>query len=579
MKRRQLVAWISAAWLSAVSATSAQVLTTETLASGFDRPLWAGSPPGDERIFVCEQNTGLVRIVRDGEILPTPFLDLGDQIVGEFEQGLLSLAFHPKFSANGLFFVTYTAPLIESPGSGGAGSEGTNDTESIVSRFRVSSTDPDVANPASELILLRVPQFTWNHNVMHLAFGPDDGYMYIGSGDGGGFNDPFCRAQQPDTWLGKMLRIDVDSAGVGQEYTIPPDNPFVGDAGILDEIWAFGLRNPWRFSFDRLTGDLYLGDVGENDREEFNFEPAGAGGRNYGWPVMEGDLCSFFGPTNCDDAGLAVGACFDASFVEPFHANVHPEYRAAIGGVVYRGCRMPELWGTYLFADKSGSSFFSAEVTGGVASNVLDRTAELGGSGNNPVHLGEDGWGEILIVEHAGGRISKVLPAAPVTIADCDGNGLDDGCEAAIFSWADTDDSGVVDACESLSVDTDYLCVTTGGAQNLRLHPGAFWNGSLYLIAGSFSGTAPGIPFGPVTLPLNYDAYLKYTVTNPNSGPLTDSLGVLDGGGTARAGISSGPLGAGSSLTGLTAYHAFALVGPLGSVDFTSNSVRLRFVL
>lgn len=571
MKRLQIMAWISTACLFAAAPAAAQVLTTETLASGFDRPLWAGSPTGDERIFVCEQNTGLVRILVDGEILPTPFLDLGDQIVGEFEQGLLSLAFHPKFSSTGLFFVTYTAPIGPGP------AEGTNDTNSIVSRFRVSSTDPDVADPDSELVLLEVPQFTWNHNVMHLAFGPD-GYLYIGSGDGGGFNDPFCRAQQPDTWLGKMLRIDVDSAGGASGYSIPPDNPFVGDAGILDEIWAFGLRNPWRFSFDRLTGDLYLGDVGENDREEFNFEPAGAGGRNYGWPIMEGELCSFFGPTNCDDAGLPAPACFDSAFVEPFHTNVHPEYRAAIGGVVYRGCRMPELWGTYLFADKSGSSFFSAEVTGGVASDFLDRTAELGGSGNNPVHLGEDGLGEILIVEHAGGRVSRIVPAEPVALADCDGNGLDDGCEAAIFSWADTDDSGTVDACESLSVDTDLLCVTTGGAQNLRLHPGAFWGGGLYLIAGSFSGTAPGIPFGPVTLPLNYDAYLQYTVSNPNSGPLTDSLGVLDAGGTARASISSGPLSAGSSLTGLTAYHAFAVVGPRGSVDFTSNPVRLRFV-
>lgn len=559
--------------LSAVAllaaAPLAQTLTTEVVATGFDRPLWAGSPPSDDRIFVLEQDTGLIRIIDSGgNVLSEPFLDLGDKILGGFERGLLSMAFHPKFALNGTFYVTYVI----------ASEEEVNDQISIVSRLQVDDTDPNLADESSEVVLLEQVQFTQNHNIMHLVFGPD-GYLYIGSGDGGGAHGTNgCASQDLSRLEGKILRIDVNSTDPGLEYAIPADNPFVGTPGAREEIWSWGWRNPWRFSFDPLTGDFYGGDVGEISRDDIEFAAAGTGaGLNHGWPVMEGDLCNFLGVINCQGVGILTG-CFDASFTDPIHVIESPSSNGAIiGGVVYRGCVMPEMQGTYVFGDKGSSSYYTMEVVGGVKTNFLDRTAELNSSGNNPVHFGVDHRGEILIAEYSQGRVTRIVPATPPTVAtDCNQNSLDDACEMATYAHIDMDNSGIPDSCEGFHVDQANFCLSTGGRQNWSLHPGGFFQNSLYMIVGTFAGTSPGLSFGPVTLPLNFDSYMYLMLTLPNQVPFSNSFGFLDGQGKASASFVAGP-GLPTAVAGLTANHAFVVIDGFGSVTYASNYTGLTF--
>ncbi|HRC86394.1 MAG TPA: PQQ-dependent sugar dehydrogenase, partial [Thermoanaerobaculia bacterium] len=230
---------------------------------------------GDDRLFVTLQG-GRVVILERGLLRSEPFLDIEDRVSCCGEQGLLSVAFHPLYSQNGFFFADYT-------GAGG---------ETVISRFSVSPADANRALATSEKVLLRIPQPFANHNGGQLQFGPD-GYLYVGMGDGGSGFDPQCRAQDDSSLLGKLLRLDVDQSPDAPPYHgIPATNPFRGAGAPLDEIWAKGLRNPWRFSFDRQSGDLYLGDVGQNSQEEIDRQPAGsAGGENYGWKLLEGDLC------------------------------------------------------------------------------------------------------------------------------------------------------------------------------------------------------------------------------------------------------------------------------------------------
>ena len=246
-------------------------INLQQIATGFNRPVDIVHA-GDNRLFIVEQNNGRIRIMdQDGNINPTNFLDIGSRVGSTAnEQGLLGLAFHPNYASNGYFYVNYTA---------------TNGNTNI-SRFTVSA-NPDVANANSEVILLTVSQPYNNHNGGGIKFGPD-GYLYIGMGDGGSGGDPGNRAQNTTNLLGKMLRIDVDG---GSPYSIPVDNPFVNNGSVSNEIWAIGVRNPWRFSFDRQTGDLWIADVGQGDWEEINMQPAASnGGENYGWRCYEGNI-------------------------------------------------------------------------------------------------------------------------------------------------------------------------------------------------------------------------------------------------------------------------------------------------
>ena len=285
------------------------------------------------RLFMVEK-AGRIFILKNGQTLDDPFLDIRNRVMSGGERGLLSLAFSPDYDSSGNFYVWYTE-------EGG---------DTVLSRFDVSG-DPDIANANSEEKLLTVAQPFSNHNGGRLQFGPD-GMLYLGLGDGGSANDPGQRAQDGSTLLGKLIRIDVDP--VHGTYAIPPDNPFLGDAGIRDEIWALGLRNPWKISFDHQTGDLYIADVGQASLEEVNFQPASsAGGENYGWDLMEGTECT---QGECDQSGLTL----------PVTEYTHANGCSITGGEVYRGFANPNLQGKYLFGDFCSGRIWSLARPGNI---------------------------------------------------------------------------------------------------------------------------------------------------------------------------------------------------------------------
>jgi len=355
------------------------------VAEGFSAPLLlTHAGDGSERLFVVEQG-GQIRIIKNGVRLPTPFLDIGDRVVDGGERGLLGLAFHPDYPGDPRFYVSYTA---------------TEDGQltSRVSAFQVSG-NPDLADSASETVLLRVPQPASNHNGGHLAFGPD-GYLYIGFGDGGGSNDEYRQAQDLGTLSGSILRIDVDGTA---PYAIPPDNPFVGVAGTRPEIWAYGLRNPWRFSFDRVTGDLWIGDVGQWSREEINLQPAASdGGENYGWPCREGDIAG---------ANPNEETC-PAPLTEPVLVYPRAEGRSVTGGYRYRGS-IPGLQGVYVFGDfANGRIWFATPDNGGWTRALWEDTALSIAS------FGEDKAGDLYVVDYGGAVYRFVSPASGPILVD-----------------------------------------------------------------------------------------------------------------------------------------------------------------
>jgi len=293
-------------------------------------PVTSIANAGDGRLFLTTQ-TGRILIVENGTPRSQPFLDIRDRITTGGERGLLSVAFHPRYAENGFFFVDYT----------------NLQGNTVIARYQVSAANPDQADPASERILLTIEQPYSNHNGGELQFGPD-GYLYIGMGDGGSGFDPQCRAQNPDTLLGKLLRIDVDQNVANPPYYgIPASNPFRGPGAPLDEVWASGVRNPWRFSFDRATGDLWIADVGQGRREEIDFQPASSrGGENYGWKVMEGTVCS-----SRDACPASTPACDSAAFTPPVLEYDHGPHCSVTGGYVYRGSGAAQLRGSYVFGD------------------------------------------------------------------------------------------------------------------------------------------------------------------------------------------------------------------------------------
>ncbi len=359
-------------------------LSSARVATGLSSPVFVTGPPGDTaRLFIVEQ-PGVVKILTGGAVLATPFLDISELVTFAGERGLFSIAFDPDYAANGYFYACYTDV---------AG-------DVIIARFSVSG-DPNVANPASQTILKTiVHQDAANHNGGQLQFGPD-GYLYAGIGDGGGGYDPFNRAQDPSTLLGKMIRLDVDNP---PDY-VPIDNPFAPAGLPADEIWAFGLRNPWRFSFDRLTGDLYIADVGQALLEEINFQPAGStGGENYGWRCMEGSSCT----------GLSGCTCNGPTLTLPISEYSHINDDCSItGGYVYRGCAIPNFQGTYFYADYCSGAIRSFRYSGGAVTEAQDRTVELTpleGPITSIASFGEDAEGELYIVS-VSGDVYKIVPA------------------------------------------------------------------------------------------------------------------------------------------------------------------------
>jgi uncharacterized protein (TIGR03437 family) len=386
--------------------------------TGVDQPTDIQSAlDGTGRLFIVEQR-GRIRIVTNGALTATPFLDIRSKVRCCGEQGLLGLAFPPQFLTKQYFYVNYT--------------DARGDT--VISRINVGP-DRDLADPSSERVILTIAQPFANHNGGALVFGPKDGYLYIGTGDGGSGGDPMNNAQRMDTLLGKMLRIDTESGG--SPYGIPSANPFVGRTGLRPEIWATGLRNPWRYAFDRETGDLWIADVGQNRAEEVNFQPASsAGGENYGWRRVEGLQCY---PENltCDKSGTML----------PVFEYPRSSGCSVTGGKVYRGVRWPELHGAFLYADYCSAHIWGVRFRGGFDNRML-----LRGAGQAFSTFGEDENGELYIGDQASGSVFLITAGAPATSAAGVVNaasfasGISPGSLATLFGTGITSTGGIVNA-------------------------------------------------------------------------------------------------------------------------------------
>lgn len=350
-----------------------------SFAGGLASPVDMADPAdGSGRIFVVEQ-AGRVRILRNGQLDATPLLDISSRVRCCGERGLLGIALPPNYAQKGYFYLNYTTEAL-------------GKLQTRVSRFHLT-VDTDIADPNSEQIVLVYDQPYVNHNGGGLAFGPD-GFLYIGVGDGGSGGDPQNYAQNLSSILGKMVRIDVET-GNPATYTIPASNPFVGQANVLPEIWSYGLRNPWRYSFDRQTGDLWMADVGQNAYEEIDYQPAaGSGGENYGWRITEGTHC--FNPNPCDKTGLTLPVWeYDRSQND----------RSVTGGFVYRGAAYPALQGIYLYADYvSGRIWGLRPVDGGWENRLLLE------SSRNISSFAQDAAGELYVIDHAGAILRVVVP-------------------------------------------------------------------------------------------------------------------------------------------------------------------------
>jgi glucose/arabinose dehydrogenase len=338
------------------------------VSSGLSNPVGlANAGDGSGRLFVLEQR-GFIRILQDGELLQQPFLDISAQVDCCGERGLLGITFHPDYAQNGYFYINYTEVQA-------------GQLTTVIARYQVSA-DANTADASSEVRLFEQPQPYQNHNGGGLAFGPD-GYLYIGLGDGGSGGDPQGNAQSTDTKLGKLLRLDVDG---GEPYIIPPDNPF-GRGGGIGEIWAYGLRNPWRFSFDSLTGDLYIGDVGQGAWEEIDFQPAGSpGGANYGWNYREG-AHPYAGEPPAD-----------VTLIEPVAEYSHAEGISVTAGYVYRGPSLAEWQGVFLYGDYGSGYVWGLlrKADGTWENNLMFQTE------TSVTSFGVDEAGEIYLVDYRG---------------------------------------------------------------------------------------------------------------------------------------------------------------------------------
>ncbi|WP_395377408.1 PQQ-dependent sugar dehydrogenase [Marinicella sp. W31] len=361
--------------LMVIAEASRATLQLQTVVEGLDRVTFVGHAY-DNRLFIAQQ-TGEILIFSDGALLPTPFLDVSSLVNNGFERGLLSFAFHPDYASNGFVFVFYS----------------NLSNHATVARYQVSAANPNAVDPASATVIYGVDEGS-GHYGGQLGFG-SDGYLYFSIGDGGSQNDPECDAQNPANVLGSILRIDVDqNINTKPFYGIPVDNPFVGMGGMpAEEVWSYGFRNPWRFSFDRMTGDFYFSDVGQNTREEFNFEASDStGGLNYGWKAMEGTFChdNNMPPSNCP---VNTPVCDSLDLTPPAFEYQRSAGNCSItGGYVYRGSIATQVYGRYLYGDWcSGNIWAAAENAGIWSSDLL------------PINLpsvttfGEDDSGEVYL--------------------------------------------------------------------------------------------------------------------------------------------------------------------------------------
>jgi glucose/arabinose dehydrogenase len=388
-------------------------LTLELVAGGLDEPLYVSGAPGDDSRLFIVQKGGIVRVLVNGELQEAPFinLNLSQQIANGNETGLLGMAFHPNYATNGLFYLHFSSDQS-------AGLPPSGDT--VLAEFQVDAANRSVANPASRRVLLTVDQPAGNHNGGEISFGPD-GMLYFGLGDGGGGNDQGAghdpnigNGQALNTLLGKLLRIDVNGRDVNDAYSIPANN-LAAQTGqnALPEIWAYGLRNPWRFSFDVCTGDLYIGDVGQGALEEIDFLGAAAdtrtiaAGTNFGWRIMEGNICRP-GDTICNDQtqqGLALP-------VDTYGRDVG---QSVTGGYVYRGSNVPGLRGAYLYADYQSARFFRFRVQNGAIADKVEITEQMrpaeGGNIDNISSFGRDNAGELYVTAHNPGAVYRVAAA------------------------------------------------------------------------------------------------------------------------------------------------------------------------
>jgi glucose/arabinose dehydrogenase len=457
LKSLALAAIATVSTIAVAPTADAQVVNvrTDRIVSGLNFPVFVTHAPGDATRLFIVQKGGAIRIydLTTNTLLTTPFLSIvvaGGTSEND-ERGLLGLAFDPGYTKNGQFYVYYTG-------------SGTN----VLARYTRSATNPNIANSTGSIMMSWSDPFS-NHNGGWLGFGPD-GNLYVATGDGGSANDPNGAGQSLVTRHGKMHRIKPTVGGTSPFYTIPAGNPFVGVAGD-DEIWAYGLRNPWRNSFDRETGDLWIADVGQNAVEEVNFQPAGAaGGRNYGWRCMEGLNCT----------GLSGCTCNAPSLTLPIRTHPHSSGTNAgfsiTGGYVYRGCRMPELRGTYFYADYVTNNVWSFRYNSATntQSEFTVRNSQITPSIDNFTvnqisSFGEDVNGELYIVDQGSssgqGQIFKIVPttgdatcAPPCAPADLDCNGTVDSADLAALlnNWGG---SGVGDLNASGTVDSSDLAI------------------------------------------------------------------------------------------------------------------------
>ncbi|QYG04706.1 sorbosone dehydrogenase family protein [Janthinobacterium sp. PAMC25594] len=360
------------------TATAPLALALQEVASGLDAPIFLTAPPGDSRLFIVER-PGRIRVLQNGNLLATPFLDVSPLTTTSGERGLLSMAFHPQYASNGYFFIYYTNL---------AG-------DIVIERRQVSAGNANVADPLSALTILTIPHPTFsNHYGGLLSFGPD-GYLYAGTGDGGSAGDPPGNAQNTQVLLGKLLRLDVNASTVAQPYAIPPGNPFAGTPGGRAEIWAYGLRNPWRYAFDVPAQLLYIADVGQANWEEVDVRPVGQAGNNYGWNIMEGLHC--YNSASCNQAGLVLPA------IEYGHDTAGG--CSITGGYVYRGTALPELAGQYLYSDYCSGWLKSFSYSNGTASAVTDWGITNVG---NILSFGQDAQNELYMLSGTG-KVYKVV--------------------------------------------------------------------------------------------------------------------------------------------------------------------------
>jgi len=362
------------------STQGALALALQPVVSGLSSPVYLTAPSGDDRLFIVERS-GQIRIVQNGALLPTPFLDIASRVLTDGERGLLSMAFDPQYAANGNFFV-YFANVA-------------GDIE--VDRFTVSSADPNQADPLSGTTIITIPHPSFNnHYGGLLSFGPD-GMLYFGTGDGGSEGDPFGNAQNLNLLLGKLLRIDVSASSIAAPYVIPPDNPFAFQAGRRSEIWAYGFRNPWRYAFDAVASLLYIADVGQDRIEEVDVAGTAQAGLNYGWNIMEGSLCYPGDP--CDKQGLTLPV------LEYAHGTNDSNGCAVIGGYVYRGSAIPELQGRYFYSDLCSGWLKSFVYRNGTATEQAQWSVSSLSSINS---FGQDSNNELYVLT-GNGDVSRII--------------------------------------------------------------------------------------------------------------------------------------------------------------------------